>query len=47
MLTGDNRSAASAASEKLGITDYYAELLPENKSEITLKMKSELPANER
>ncbi len=47
MLTGDNRSAASAASEKLGITDYYAELLPENKSEITLKMKSELPANEK
>lgn len=47
MLTGDNKSAAAAAAEKLGITDYYAELLPENKSEITLKMKSELPANEK
>ncbi len=47
MLTGDNRSAAAAAAEKLGITDYYAELLPENKSEITLKMKSELPDNEK
>ena len=47
MLTGDNRSAAAAAAEKLGITDYYAELLPENKSEITLKMKSELPGNEK
>ena len=41
------RSAAAAAAEKLGITDYYAELLPENKSEITLKMKSELPDNEK
>lgn len=47
MLTGDNKSAAAAAAEKLGITDYYAELLPENKSEITLKMKSELPGNEK
>ena len=47
MLTGDNRSAAAAAAEKLGITDYYAELLPENKSEITLKMKSELSDNEK
>lgn len=47
MLTGDNKSAAAAAAEKLGITDYYAELLPENKSEITLKMKSELPDNEK
>lgn len=47
MLTGDNKSAAATAAEKLGITDYYAELLPENKSEITLKMKSELPDNEK
>mgnify|MGYP000926250776 CR=1 FL=1 len=47
MLTGDNKSAAAAAAEKLGITDYYAELLPENKSEITLKMKSELSDNEK
>lgn len=47
MLTGDNKSAAAAAAEKLGITDYYAELLPENKSEITLKMKSALPDNEK
>lgn len=47
MLTGDNKSAAATAAEKLGITDYYAELLPENKSEITLKMKSEIPDNEK
>lgn len=47
MLTGDNKSAAAAAAEKLGITDYYAELLPENKSEITLKIKSELPDKEK
>ena len=33
MLTGDNRSAAEVYAKKLGIKDYYAELLPENKVE--------------
>ena len=33
MLTGDNKYAARAISGKLGINEYYAELLPENKVE--------------
>lgn len=31
MLTGDNERAAKAISTKLGLDDYYAELLPEDK----------------
>lgn len=31
MLTGDNRRAAKAISEELGIDEYFAELLPEDK----------------
>lgn len=33
MLTGDNERAAAAISEELGIDEYYAELLPEEKVE--------------
>ena len=33
MLTGDNKSAAEVFSKKLGIKEYYSELLPENKVE--------------
>ncbi len=33
MLTGDNKYAAGIFAKKLGIKDYYAELLPENKVE--------------
>jgi len=33
MLTGDNDHAAKAVAAKLGINEYYAELLPENKVE--------------
>lgn len=33
MLTGDNKRAAAAISKKLGIDEYYAELLPEEKVE--------------
>jgi Cd2+/Zn2+-exporting ATPase len=33
MLTGDNQFAAATFARKLGITEYYAELLPENKVE--------------
>ena len=31
MLTGDNQFAAGTFAKKLGIKEYYAELLPENK----------------
>ena len=31
MLTGDNRRAAKAISDELGLDEYYAELLPEDK----------------
>lgn len=31
MLTGDNKRAAAAISKELGLDDYYAELLPEDK----------------
>lgn len=33
MLTGDNKSAAEVYAKKLGIKEYYSELLPENKVE--------------
>ncbi len=33
MLTGDNKSAAEVYANKLGIKEYYSELLPENKVE--------------
>ncbi|MDD2481216.1 MAG: cation-translocating P-type ATPase, partial [Lutispora sp.] len=41
MLTGDNKRAASAISKKLGLDDYYAELLPEGKVEMLKKLQEE------
>lgn len=41
MLTGDNRQAAKGVAEKLGIDEYYAELLPEDKLSILEKIKAE------
>jgi Cd2+/Zn2+-exporting ATPase len=38
MLTGDNKYAAESFARKLGIKEYYAELLPENKVEQIEKM---------
>lgn len=41
MLSGDNKRAASAIAKKLGLDDYYAELLPEDKVSILKKLQSE------
>lgn len=38
MLTGDNKSTAEVYAEKLGIKEYYYELLPENKVEYIEKL---------
>ncbi len=40
MLTGDNKSAAEAFAKKLGIKEFYSELLPENKVEHIEKLLS-------
>lgn len=41
MLTGDHEDAAKSVAERLGIDEYYAGLLPEDKLEILEKIKSE------
>ena len=41
MLTGDNRHTAEMAANELGIDEFHAELLPENKVEFIKKLKSE------
>ena len=38
MLTGDSRHVAKTVAEKLGITEYYAELLPEDKVRLVEKL---------
>lgn len=40
MLTGDNKSAAEAFAKKLGIKEFYSDLLPENKVEHIEKLLS-------
>lgn len=42
MLTGDNRRAAAAIAEKVGLDDYFAELLPEDKVSILKKLQREV-----
>jgi Cd2+/Zn2+-exporting ATPase len=41
MLTGDNRHTAQLVTEQLGLDEYHAELLPENKVEFVRKLKEE------
>lgn len=41
MLTGDNHHTAASVSKQLGIDEFYAELLPNNKVEYVKKLKEE------
>ena len=41
MLTGDNKYTAEIVARKLGLDEYHAELLPENKVEFVKKLKEE------
>jgi Cu+-exporting ATPase len=41
MLTGDNRTTAGAVASKLGIDDYVADVLPEDKSEAVKRLQKE------
>jgi Cd2+/Zn2+-exporting ATPase len=40
MLTGDNQRAAAAIAQKVGLDDYYAELLPEDKVAILKQVQN-------
>jgi P-type Cu+ transporter len=40
MLTGDNRTTASAVARKLGISDVEADVLPDQKSSVVTKLRS-------
>ena len=41
MLTGDNRTTAKAVADKLGIDDFVAEVLPEDKAETVKNLQKE------
>lgn len=41
MLTGDNKATAAAVARKLGITKVEAEVLPEDKSRIVIRLRKE------
>ncbi len=40
MLTGDNRTTAEAVAKKLGIDEFYAEVLPEQKGELVKRLQA-------
>ncbi len=40
ILTGDNENVAKAIAEEVGIEDYYAEALPENKTEAVKRVRA-------
>ena len=41
MLTGDNATTAKAVAQKLGITDVEADVLPEDKSKVVARLRSQ------
>ncbi len=41
MLTGDNRATAAAVAEKVGITEFYAEVLPQDKTDKVIALQQE------
>ncbi len=47
MLTGDNEKIAAEVAAKLGIDEFHAQLMPDDKVEITEKIKNEQTKNER
>jgi P-type Cu+ transporter len=41
MMTGDNQKTAQAVAKKVGLTDFYADVLPQGKADIVKKLQSE------